>query len=82
VSFGGAAKGWSLSINSGQTVPSGLTGSAAFDPRRTFVIFRMIDLVRRVGLCLLGVVAAIRHVRERIFGNKRDVFDDRTSSIG
>jgi hypothetical protein len=42
----------------------------------------MINLVRRVGLCLLGVVAVICQVRERIFGNKRDVFDDRTSSIG
>jgi hypothetical protein len=30
----GAAKVWSLSdrINSGQTAPSGLTGSATFDP--------------------------------------------------
>jgi hypothetical protein len=33
----GAAKAWSLSDQRGQTAPSGLTGSAAFDPKRALL---------------------------------------------
>jgi hypothetical protein len=32
--FHGAAKVWPLSVNSGQTAPSGMIGSVAFDPFR------------------------------------------------